>query len=96
MSKRKRDHSEAFPPNDVPPSKKHNQPRNRTAEKLFYSQKLLNRALKVAKGFERQKLAKKRKAAEKDEKQKDIKRLDTEIEAIKVRERDLLLCSFVY
>jgi len=55
-------------------------------EKLHYAKKLLHRALKLARGFERQKLGRRHKAAVK--KQVDVERLDAEIHALKVRLND--------
>src|SRR3954468_10675479 len=53
------------------------------AEKLTQSKKLLHRALKTAKGFERQKLGKRLKLATEQDISEDVKRMNREIEALK-------------
>ena len=53
-------------------------------EKLVHCKKLLNRALKTAKGFERQKLGKRVKAAQEKKDADDVARRNREIEALKV------------
>ncbi len=87
MPKRKRDEAE-YP--FTSPSGRHRLPRvpqpKRVEEKLHYAKKLLHRALKLARGFERQKLGRRHKAAVK--KQVDVERLDAEIHALKVRLND--------
>jgi len=55
----------------------------RLEEKLHHHQTLIFRALKIAKGFERQKLGRRRKTALKT-KPADVARIDAEIEALKV------------
>lgn len=55
----------------------------RVAEKFHHHKKLLSRALKTAKGFERQKLGRRRKTALKDN-AADVVRIDAEIDALKV------------
>ena len=63
----------------------------RIQQKLFHASKLLHRALKTAKAFERQKLARRSKIAAQDVSQSDIRRIDAEIESLKVY---VALCSF--
>ena len=53
------------------------------AETITKSKKLLHRALKTAKGFERQKLGKRQKIAIEGEKFEDVRRINREIEALK-------------
>lgn len=52
-------------------------------EKIIQSKKLLNRALKTAKGFERQKLGKRLKSATDTGKSDDVERINHEIEVLK-------------
>jgi BUD22 len=52
-------------------------------EKLTQSKKLLHRALKTAKGFERQKLGKRLKLATTNKQSEEIARINREIEALK-------------
>lgn len=56
----------------------------RAAEKVHRGQTVLSRAFKTAKGFERQKLTRRQKTARTSNNEKDIQRIDAEIEAIKV------------
>ena len=56
----------------------------RVEHKLDHGQKLVSRAFKTAKGFERQKLSRRRKTACDKGDAKDVTRIDDEIEAIKV------------
>ena len=56
----------------------------RVENKLDLGQKLVSRAFKTAKGFERQKLSRRRKNACEKGDAKDVARIDDEIEAIKV------------
>ena len=51
---------------------------------LEQGQKSLFRALKVARGFERQKLGRRQKAAKAEKAEADIARLETEVAALKV------------
>src|SRR5687768_8098658 len=53
------------------------------SEKIVQSKKLLNRALKTAKGFERQKLGKRLKNATDSGKIEDVDRINREIEVLK-------------
>ena len=62
-------------------------PQKRVEEKLFHSKKVMQRALKVAKGFERQKLGRRQKTAVKQKDDADKTRIDEEIEALKVSYR---------
>lgn len=55
----------------------------RIEEKLHHHQTLIFRALRTAKGFERQKLGRRRKTALKT-RTADVARIDAEIEALKV------------
>lgn len=54
-------------------------------QKLAHCKKLLNKALKLAKGFERQKLGRRVKLAAEKSDEDDLKRLNREIDVIKVR-----------
>lgn len=56
----------------------------RVEYKIAHGQKLLARAFKTAKGFERQKLGRRRKTAGAKSDTKDITRIDAETEALKV------------
>ncbi|KAK5019668.1 Bud-site selection protein [Cryomyces antarcticus] len=58
----------------------------RVEAKLEHGKKLLNRALKTAKGFERQKLGRRRKTAVVSNDAADVARIDREIEALKTLE----------
>lgn len=83
MPKRKRGETDGAAPKKPAGSGEPTQ-RKRVEEKLFHGKKVLHRALKLAKGFERQKLSRRRKTAvAKDE--AAIARIDAEIEAVKVR-----------
>jgi len=53
-------------------------------QKIDHGKKTLVRALKLAKGFERQKLGRRHKAAAQKNEDKELARLDAEIEALKV------------
>lgn len=56
----------------------------RAEEKIFHGRKVVQRSLKVAKGFERQKLARRQKTATQEKKEDEIARINNEIEALKV------------
>jgi hypothetical protein len=56
----------------------------RAAEKIHHGKTIIHRALKLAKGFERQKLSRRQKTAKKGSAE-EIKRIEDEIEALKVR-----------
>lgn len=56
----------------------------RVRYKLQQGTAKLGHAFKIAKGFERQKLGRRRKNAAKAEKEKDLSRIDGEIAAVKV------------
>lgn len=55
-------------------------------QRIAHGKKLLNRALKLSKGFERQKLGRRHKAAIQKKDEAEVARLDAEIEALKVGE----------
>lgn len=58
--------------------------RKKAEEKIFHGRKLLQRALKVSKGFERQKLGRRQKQAAAGNSQADIARIEKEILVLKV------------
>jgi hypothetical protein len=58
--------------------------RQRAAEKIHHGKKVLQRSLKVAKGFERQKLSRRQKNASAKRDSSEVARLDSEVEALKV------------
>jgi len=60
-------------------------------ERVAQSKKLLNRALKTAKGFERQKLGKRLKNATDAAKTEDVERINREIEVLKAMELGVLV-----
>ena len=64
--------------------------------KLLQSKKLLHRALKTAKGFERQKLGKRLTKATADKKTDEIARINREIEALKDLKLDQLTDAHLY
>lgn len=82
MPKRKREDGEAS--DNEQPSRHTGPQRKRAEEKLFHAQKIVQRALKIAKGFERQKLGRRQKTATKEKDEATLKRLEAEIEALKV------------
>lgn len=92
MPKRKRDVAEEA---GGRPRRPQQAQAKRVEEKLFHSKKVLQRALKIAKGFERQKLGRRQKTAVQQKHEADKQRIDEEIEALKVSLRfifrDLLL-----
>ncbi|KZF21034.1 Bud-site selection protein [Xylona heveae TC161] len=57
--------------------------RKHAEEKIVHGIKLLNKALKTARGFERQKLGRRQKTAKSQKNEADLARLDAEIEALK-------------
>ena len=59
--------------------------RQRVKHKLNQGVTKLGHAFKVAKGFERQKLGRRRKTAAAQDNKKDVDRIDAEISALKVR-----------
>lgn len=61
----------------------------RVEQKLDHGRKLLSRAFKVAKGFERQKLSRRRKTAAEKSDAKEVVRIDAEAEATKVGGSDI-------
>lgn len=71
--------------------------RKQLPTRLDQAKKELTKALKVARGFERQKLSRRRKAAaEKDSKAGDVARIDAEIEALKKIEYQKLAEAHLY
>lgn len=64
--------------------------------RLEQAKKALNKALKVSRGFERQKLSRRRKTAEKEGKERDIERIDAEIEALKKLDFHILADAHIY
>lgn len=86
MLKRKRDVAESPGGGDERPPrvKSYGVQRKRVDEKLFHGKKVLLRALKLAKGFERQKLSRRHKTAVHKNDEADVGRLNAETEALKV------------
>jgi len=82
MPKRKRSHR---PGEDVDPAREAELKRGQIEKKLVHSKKVLNRALKTAKGFERQKLSKRIKLATTQHDGREAGRLQKELEVLKVR-----------
>ncbi|KAK0638357.1 Protein bud22 [Lasiodiplodia hormozganensis] len=70
--------------------------RKQLPTRLEQAKKELVKALKIARGFERQKLSRRRKAAEKDNKPGDVQRIDAEIEALKKIEYQKLAEAHLY
>jgi hypothetical protein len=66
------------------------------SEKLLQSKKLLHRALKTAKGFERQKLGKRLKNAKDAGSNDEVTRIDREIEALKGLDLDKMTDAQLY
>ncbi|GME23645.1 Bud-site selection protein BUD22 [Neofusicoccum parvum] len=64
--------------------------------RLEQGKKALNKALRVSRGFERQKLSRRRKAAEKEGKAKEVERIDAEIGALKKVEYHVLAETHLY
>ncbi len=65
-------------------------------DKLIQSKKLLHRALKLAKGFERQKLGKRLKLATTEKKNEDVARINREIAALKTLNLDQATEAHLY
>ncbi|KAK3080467.1 hypothetical protein LTS18_001138, partial [Coniosporium uncinatum] len=65
-------------------------------QKIDHGKKTLVRALKLAKGFERQKLGRRHKAAAQKNEDKELARLDAEIEALKTLDLPNLAESHIY
>jgi len=61
------------------------QQKKNVEEKIFHAKKVLQRALKPAKGFERQKLGRRQKTATQKSELDELPRLEAEILALKVR-----------
>lgn len=90
MPKRKRD--DADEGDRIISSAKHTElSRQRASEKIFHGKKVLHRALKLAKGFERQKLSRRQKIATKANQEAELRRIDDEILALK--NLDLVLAA---
>jgi hypothetical protein len=70
--------------------------KNEISEKLTQSKKLLHRALKTAKGFERQKLGKRLKNATEAGSNSDVARIQREIEALKGLDLDKMADAQLY
>ena len=66
------------------PARAQEQQQIELAQKLAHSKKLLHRALKTAKGFERQKLGKRLKLAKDKGDDQELQRLETELNVLKV------------
>lgn len=79
MPKRKRDEQGGADRSNGKPSVE-----ERLSLKVFHCRRVLQRSLKLAKGFERQKLGRRRKTALQTNTENDVKRIDGEIEALKV------------
>ena len=84
MPKRKRDAIADNVAADVDDSKPAGARQQRVAFKIDHGQKLLNRAFKTAKGFERQKLGRRRKTAASNTDAKEVARIDSETAVLKV------------
>lgn len=88
MPKRKRG---AFGAGELDPAEERNSKRRDVEKKLVHGKKLLNRALKTAKGFERQKLGKRLKLAAEKKEDEETERLQRELDVLKVGMLKLLL-----
>ncbi len=82
MPKRKRTHRWR---EEVNPSQKPGLKKEEVEKKLVHGRKVLNRALKTARGFERQKLSKRIKLATKEQDGQEIGRLHRELDILKAR-----------
>ncbi|KAK4901690.1 hypothetical protein LTR27_001462 [Elasticomyces elasticus] len=89
MAKRKRDEDADGTPEPANGAKV-----QRVRHKLQHGTVKLGHAFKVAKGFERQKLSRRRKNAAKESNAKDVQRIDAEAAAVKTL--DTSLCARVY
>lgn len=85
MPKRKRDTSADTEAGDVIPRAYDGAKKQRVQYKLKQGVVKVGHAFKLAKGFERQKLGRRQKAAVAENKEKDIHRINAEIAALKVR-----------
>jgi hypothetical protein len=85
MPKRKRTH---YGREEVDPTQETELKKEELEKKLVHGRKVLNRALKTAKGFERQKLGKRIKLATKEQDEAEAGRLQKELELLKVRVLD--------
>lgn len=90
MPKRKRDTS------DHEGSRAQSMRKKDVSEKLARSQKALHRALKTAKGFERQKLSKRLKHATAQRDEKNVARINREIDALKRLDLDTATDAYLY
>ncbi|KAH7020605.1 putative cellular morphogenesis protein [Macrophomina phaseolina] len=70
--------------------------RKQLPPRLEQGKKALNKALKISRGFERQKLSRRRKTAEKEGKEKDVERIDAEIAALKKLDYHVLAEAHLY
>ena len=86
MPKRKREDDGEEPVSEVTFKQK------RVQLKLKTNVGKLRHAFKVAKGFERQKLSRRRKDAESGKKDRSVETIDGEVVALKVRYASLLSC----
>lgn len=84
MPKRKRDGEWDAPTAETTKEQSISMRQHRVEAKITNGHKLLNRAFRTAKGFERQKLGRRRKTAIAKSDAKDVARIDAETEAIKV------------
>lgn len=68
----------------------------RVMQSIEQGKKLLNRALKLAKGFERQKLGRRRKIAQDQKDEAETKRIDSEVEALKALDLPVLAQNHIF
>ena len=85
MPKRKRPH---YGREEVDPAQETELKKEELRKKLVHGKKLLNRALKTARGFERQKLSKRITLATVEQDGDEAGRLQRELEVLKVRVLD--------
>jgi hypothetical protein len=81
MPKRKRTH---YGREKLDPTQQNDFKKRELEKKLVHARKVLNRALKTARGFERQKLGKRIKLATKEQDEAEAGRLQKELDALKV------------
>ena len=84
MPKRKREDPEPASGKSSESSKGQTARQVRSERVIERGNENLAKAFKVAKGFERQKLSRRRKTAQTQKNQKDVERIDAETEALKV------------
>lgn len=82
MPKRKRAHHGR---EEVDPTQEIELKKGELEKKLVHGRKVLNRALKTARGFERQKLGKRIKLATNSQDEAEARRLQKELDVLKVR-----------